>query len=122
MNIPQSSLEPFGYTGIPVLMVKQFCDKDVLLGILFKAVARSFADAAERWHVIQRARAAGVKLEHEWWYDNLALRTELHGGEDVQVNIIEQDVGFYINISFGIPHNTLRYGDFMEYPGGHNAP
>jgi hypothetical protein len=119
MNIPQSSIEPFGYTGVPVLMVKHFYNKEALLGILYKTVANSFADAAERWHVILRARACGIELP--WAHDLLALRTELRGGEDVQVNITETGDGFYINISFGIPHSNTRYGDFMEYPNGHNA-
>lgn len=118
MNIPQTSLEPFGYIGIPTLRLTSE-GKNEFLAILYQTIKDSFETAIKRWDVIQRGRACGVELP--WAHDLLALRTELHGGEDVHVKVTETGDGFYINISFCIPNSNTRYGDFMEYPNGHNA-
>jgi hypothetical protein len=122
MNIPESSLQPFEPHGIPTLMLIVHAPDS--LEYIFDAAKQSLNDAIDRWHVIQRARACGVKLSVEWPIDLLELRTKLAGGKDVKCSVTElmdmddKPTGFFMSITFGHPDRVSRFGVSIDYPDG----
>lgn len=127
MNIPYATIEPFGWTDIPkILMVRQGEDP-ALLARIFAAIQRTFKDAIVRWRLIQECKKRGLKLSQmELDEETLRLRAFFAGGRDVEcniqpINITGEEEGFYMSITFRVPGEHIRYGDSMEYPGGKNA-
>ena len=125
MNIPESSIEPFGFIGIPTLVsVRQGIDSELITRI-FKAIAETFRDARDRWRIIQKARELDCdSIIAAWKLDpfTLRLRAVFAGGEDVKCEVIELGDGeFYMSITFSVPNDKTRYGSSMDWPNGHNA-
>jgi hypothetical protein len=124
--LPYSTIEPFGYTGIPTLMILHSNAPDSVRYI-FAAVRESLKYAIDRWHVIQRARACGSKLSVEWPIDLLELRAKLAGGKNVKCDVAEiidkndKPSGFYMSITFNHPDHTTRFGSSIDYPDGVNS-
>ena len=120
MIIAEHILKPFGYIGIPkILMVRQ-SSNPALLARLYRACEKSEKDAEERWEVINRARKLGIKLTPLQETDYIRLRVVYAGGQDVECTITPimvrgKDIGFFMDTTFSIPGSSSRYGSMHEY-------
>jgi len=118
MKIPQTTLDPFGYTGVPLVVPIVRLDA---LAFIFSQLSKTFPDIVERWLVQRRARKFGTELP-DWPDDMIAMRTSLAGGKDVRCHLNHimdrnnEEVGFHLSISF--THEGGRYGSNFDYPEG----
>jgi len=118
MNIPQTAIEPFGYTGVPELQIMIEPDQNPELLRIFAAIKATFKDVTNRWRVIHHAKKRGIELP-EYDEDIIKMRTVFAGGTEVTCKYIDYDKrvfgnnGFYLAISFEF--NGERYGDLMEH-------
>ncbi len=117
MMIPQTTLEPFGYTGVPTLMIMP--DQNPELLRIFDAIKATFKDVTNRWRIIHHAKKRGIDLSDNFTEDMIKLRTVFAGGTEVTCKYIDFDKrlfgnnGFYLSISFVL--NGERYGDLMDH-------
>lgn len=114
MNIPQSTIEPFGYTGVPHVFPRITSDDEARIRRCFDAIRETFKFTIERWKQVQRFRGSDIDLPMDL-KELYALRIELAGGEEVHANFDELSKGFLLTITFKIPGSTRRYGEMLEY-------
>ena len=115
MKIPQSSIDPFGYTGVPELHIG--VEPELLR--IFAAIKATFEDVTNQWRIIHYAKKRGIDLPDNFTEDIIKMRTVFAGGTEVQCKYFDYDKrlfgnnGFYLSISFGF--NGERYGDLMDH-------